>query len=160
MNWYIVVISSLVLTCQGCLIFPLLNCSCYQSNSSMGIYSHLYCRGNSLVEKSVQPVFGSDVEQLNQFRTISMDFSNGNEMKIHPNQFDSLSMLFSQTDSSIPIEISLRFTEFNRIQFSTNSITSKIFHEKHHQRRLSIYLIPNRKNFTQVTKIPSVNNFR
>lgn len=153
MNRYIVVLFSLILTCQGCVVFPSMNCSCYQSNVSMEFYSHLYCRVNSLMEKSLQLTNQSNVEQLNRFRTISLEFSDEDHMEIHSNQFDGLAMLFSQTDSSIPIDISLRFTEFNRIQFSTNSLTSKIFPPNHLQRRLAIYLIPKRKNFTQVTTI-------
>ena len=157
-NVLMIISFSLISSCQCCSIYPSLNCSCFQSNSDINtsstiqIYSHLYCQGDSLTEKTFQSPFGSDFSHQHQFRTVSIEFSNMSEIKIHSNQFDSLSMLFSQINSEFPIDLSLRFNEFDHISFSSNSLTSKIFPENHPNPRLSLHLIPRRKNLTQVTK--------
>lgn len=165
-NRLLLISFSLIWSCQCCSIFPSLNCSCFQSNSTIEIYSHLYCQGHSLTRDTFQSPFGSDYLHQNQFRTVSIEFSNNSELEIHSNQFDSLSMLFSKTHSQYPIELSLRFTEFDHISFASNSLTSKIFQENHPDRRLSLHLIPRRKNLTQVKtkqkhfESSSINSFR
>ena len=147
---------SLVSTSTSCSIFPSLNCSCFQSNidlntsSSRKIYSHLYCQGNSLTEKTFQSPFGSDFKYQNNFRTISLEFTNDDLIEIHSNQFDPLAMLFSETNFNAQIEIYLRFIGFRHIVFDKQSLTSTIFQRKHQNKRLWIHLIPARNNFTEV----------
>ncbi|CAF1085906.1 unnamed protein product [Adineta steineri] len=132
----------------SCSIFPLLNCSCFQSNldlnhpSPIKIYSHLHCQGNSLNKKTFQQPFGSDFKNQNHFRTISIEFFLEKKIEIQTNQFDSLSMLFSQTDAHAQIEISLRFNHFTHIKFHKQSITSNIFQRKHQNKRLWLHFIP------------------
>jgi hypothetical protein len=120
-------------------------------NSSIKIYSHLYCQGKFLTKKTFQYPFGSDFKYQNHFRTISIEFINDNQIEIQSNQFDTLAMLFSETNFDIPIDIYLRFIGFNHIAFQERSLTSNIFQRKHQNRRLWIHLIPTRSNLTQVS---------
>ncbi len=139
-----------------CSIFPSLNCSCFQSNidlntsSSIKTYSHLYCQGKFLTDKTFQSLFGLDFKYQNHFRTISIEFINENRFEIQSNQFDTLAMLFSETDFDVPIDIYLRFIGFDHITFQERSLTSNMFQRKHQNRRLWIHLIPARSNLTQV----------
>jgi len=152
----ILIISPLVYSSTSCSIFPSLNCSCFQSdgdlNSSLSkkTYSHLYCQGNVLTEKTFQSPFGSDFKYQNHFRTVSMEFSNENHIEIRSNQFDPLAMLFSETNIDSKIDIYLRFHGFNHITFHKHSLTSTIFQRKHQNKHLWIHLIPARSNLTQV----------
>jgi hypothetical protein len=119
----------------------------------MKTYSHLYCQGNSLNEKTFQSPFGSDFKYQNHFRTVSIEFTNENHLEIQSNQFDTLAMLFSETNFDVPIDIYLRFIGFDHIAFQNRSLTSTIFQQKHQNRRLWIHLIPARSNLTQVRQI-------
>ena len=91
----------------SCSIFLSLNCSCFQSNADlnvslpMKIYSHLFCHGYSLDNKTFEYPFGYDFSVQNYFHTISMTFFLKNRVEIQSNQFDSLAILFSQTNSNI-----------------------------------------------------------
>ncbi|UJR23995.1 hypothetical protein I4U23_026961 [Adineta vaga] len=146
----------LVSSSTNCSIFLSLNCSCFQSNIDLNYslpirtYSHLVCQGNSLNEKTFQAPFGSDFSLQNSFRTVSLEFTNENHLEIYSNQFDSLAILFSQTNSDVEIEIFLRFNGFSQITFHEYSLTSRIFQEKHENKRLWIHLIPGRKNLTDL----------
>lgn len=146
----------LVSSSTSCSIFPLLNCSCFQSNIDLNsslsrkTYSHLYCQGNSLTEKTFQSPFGSDFKYQNHFQTVSIEFSNEENFEIQSNQFDSLAMLFSQTDINTQIDIYLRFNGFNHITFHKYALTSTIFQQKHQNKRLWLHLIPARINLTEV----------
>jgi hypothetical protein len=146
----------LVFSSTSCSIFPSLNCSCFQSNidlntsSSIKTYSHLYCQGNSLTEKTFRSPFGKDFKHQNHFRTVSIEFTHENRIEIQSNHFDPLAMLFSETDFDVPIDIHLRFVGFDHIAFQEHSLTSTIFQRKHQNRRLWIHLIPARSNLTQV----------
>jgi hypothetical protein len=126
----------------------LLNCSCYQSNSDLNLslpiksYSHLYCEGNILNKKTFQSPFGFDFKTQNRFRTISIEFFLKNNVEIQSNHFDSLSLLFSQTNIDEQIEISIRFNNFNHIIFNKQSFTSNIFQDKHQNKHLSLHFIP------------------
>ncbi len=139
-----------------CSIFASLNCSCFQSNvdlnssSSMKTYSHLYCQGNSLTKKTFQSPFGSDFKHQTHFRTVSIELNNENRIEIQSNQFDSLAMLFSETNIDAQIDIYLRFNGFNHITFHKHSLTSTIFQRKHQNKRLWLHLIPARINLTEV----------
>lgn len=140
-------------------MFPSLNCSCFQSNNDLNIniskpiYSHLYCQGKSLTEKTFQFPFGSDFKYQNNFRTVSIEFSDEDIFEIHSKQFDPLAMLFSETDINAQIDIHLRFNGFNHITFHKYALTSTIFQKKHQHKRLWIHLIPTRNNLSQVNKI-------
>jgi hypothetical protein len=151
-----IIIYSLVNCSTSCSIFLSLNCSCFQSNFDLNLslpiktYSHLYCQGNILNKKIFQPPFGFDFKNQNRFRTISFEFFLKNDVEIHSNHFDSLSLLFSQTDKDAKIEISIRFNGFNHITFYKQSLTSNIFHQKHHNKHLSLHFIPKTFNYIQV----------
>lgn len=140
----------------SCSIFPLLNCSCFQSSTDLNsdslikTYSHLYCQGNSLTEQIFQPPFGPDFSYQKHFRTVSIEFFSANRIEIQENQFDSLALLFSETNNNDQVNVILRFDGFSHITFHKNSLTSKIFQEKPQNKHLSIYLIPSRNNQTQV----------
>jgi hypothetical protein len=107
MNWNLLILMvisfSLVSSSTSCSIFPSLNCSCFQSNidlnksSLIKTYSHLYCQGKSLTDRTFQSPFGSDFNYQNHFRTVSIEFINENQFEIQSNQFDTLAMLFSET---------------------------------------------------------------
>jgi hypothetical protein len=150
------IILPLVYSSTSCSIFPSLDCSCFQSNIDLNstlpikTYSHLYCHGNSLTEKTFQSPFGSDFKHQNHFRTVSIEFFIENRTEIQSNQFDSLAMLFSDTNIDAQIDIFLRFNGFNHITFHKHSLTSAIFQRKHHNKRLFLHLIPVRSNLTQV----------
>ena len=152
----LILIIPLVYSSTSCSIFPSLNCSCFQSNVDLNstlpikTYSHLYCQGKSLTEKTFQSPFGSDFKHQNRFRTVSIEFSTENRIDIQSNQFDSLAMLFSETDITAQIDIYLRFNGFTHITFAKNSLTSTIFQSKHQNRRVWLHLIPVRSNLTQV----------
>ncbi|CAF1091279.1 unnamed protein product [Rotaria sp. Silwood1] len=152
----ILIIFPLVNSSTSCSIFPLLNCSCFQSNidlnptSIIKTYSHLYCQGNSLTEKTFQSPFGYDFKYQNHFRTVSIEFFIENHIEIQSNQFDSLSMLFSETDNNDQIDIFLRFNGFKHITFHNHSLTSRIFQKRPQNKRLWIHLIPMRSNLTQI----------
>jgi len=150
------IIFPLVYSSTSCSIFPSLNCSCFQSNIDLNsslsrkTYSHLYCQGSSLNEKTFHSPFGSDFKHQNHFRTVSIEFSNKNNIEIQSNQFDSLAMLFSETPIDAQIDIYLRFNGFTHITFHKHSLTSSIFQRKHQNKRLWIHLIPSRSNLTEV----------
>ena len=153
------IIIRLVNSSASCSIFPSLNCSCFQSNIDLNsplpikTYSHLYCQGNSLNKKTFQSPYGSDFVNQNRFQTISIEFFLKNHVEIQTNQFDSLSMLFSQTDNHALIEISIRFNGFNHITLHRQSITSNIFQKKHQNKHLWLRFIPAPLNFIQVNSI-------
>jgi len=150
------IIFPLVYCSTSCSIFPSLNCSCFQSNIDLNsslsrkTYSHLYCHGSLLNEKTFYSPFGSDFKYQNHFRTVSIEFSNENNIEIQSNQFDSLAMLFSETNIDAEIDIYLRFNRFRHITFHKHSLTSSIFQRKHQNKRLWIHLIPVRSNLTEV----------
>ncbi|CAF1293318.1 unnamed protein product [Adineta steineri] len=147
---------SLVYSSTTCSIFPSLNCSCFQSNIDLNvtlttkIYSHLYCQGNSLNKTTFQYPFGSDFKHQSRFRTISIEIFNKNHVEIHSHQFDSLAMLFSQTNPDIQVNISLRFDGFSQITFHEYSLTSAMFQQKHQNKNLRIDFIPSTYNLTQM----------
>ncbi len=116
----------------------------------MKTYSHLYCQGNSLTKKTFQSPFGSDFKHQTHFHTVSIEFNNENRIEIQSNQFDSLAMLFSETNIDAQIDIYLRFNGFNHITFHKHSLTSTIFQRKHQNKRLWLHLIPARINLTEV----------
>jgi hypothetical protein len=152
----ILILLPLVSSSTSCSIFPSLNCSCFQSNvdlnssSSIKTYSHLYCHGNSLTKKTFQSPFGFDFKHQTHFRTVSIELNNENRIEIQSNQFDSLAMLFSETNIDAQIDIYLRFNGFNHITFHKHSLTSTIFQRKHQNKRLWLHLIPARSNLTEV----------
>jgi len=152
----LLLISRLINRSTSCSIFPSLNCSCFQSNFDLSLplpiksYSHLYCQGNSLNKRTFQSPFGLDFKYQNRFRTISIEFFVKNSIEIETNQFDSLSMLFSQTDNNAQIEISIRFSGFTHIKFHNQSLTSNIFQRKHQNKRLSLHFLPTTSNSIQV----------
>ncbi len=152
----IFLIFPLVYSSTTCSIFPSLNCSCFQSNIDLNstlpikIYSHLYCQGNSLNEKTFRSPFGVDFKHQNHFRTVTMEFFNKNSIEIQSNHFDPLAMLSSETNHDSQIDIFLRFNGFNHITFEERSLTSAMFQKKHQNTRLWINLIPARNNLTQV----------
>lgn len=154
----IIIINLLINNSRCCSIFLSLNCSCYQSNIDLEsllpikTYSHLYCQGNSLNKKTFQSPFGLDFSNQNRFRTISIEFDFKKSVEIHSNQFNSLSLLFSQTNKDAKIEISIRFINFTKILLNKQSLTSKIFQEKHQNRHLSLHFIPQIINYIQVKK--------
>ena len=139
-----------------CSIFPSLNCSCFQSDSDLRVplpiktYSHLHCKGNSLNKKTFQSPYGSDFKYQNRFQTISIEFFLKNQIEILTNQFDSLSMLFSQTEIDAQIEISIRLNGFTHIKLNKQSLTSNIFQRKHQNKRLSLHFLPTTSNSIQV----------
>ncbi|CAF1460230.1 unnamed protein product [Rotaria magnacalcarata] len=140
----------------SCSIFLSLNCSCFQSNFDLNstllikTYSHLYCQGNFLTEKTFQAPFGSDFNHQNHFRTISIEFFIENQIEIQSNQFDSLALLFSKTDHKYQINIFLRFNGFSHIIFHKYSLTSTIFQQRPQNKRLWLHFIPMRSNLTQI----------
>jgi hypothetical protein len=152
----LLMIFPLVSSSTSCSIFVSLNCSCFQSNVDLNTslpiktYSHLYCQGTSLTERTFQSPFGVDFKHQNHFRTVSIEFSIENRVEIRSNQFDSLAMLFSETNVNVPIDINLRFNGFTHITFAQESLTSTIFQRKHQTKRLWLNLIPIRSNLTQV----------
>jgi hypothetical protein len=152
-----VIIISMV-TCSPCSIYPLLNCSCYQSDndlyssSSIKTYSHLYCQGKLLSKKTFQSPFGLDFQHQNRFRTISIEFLVENEVEISRNQFDSLALLFSRTNDHEQIEISIRLNGFSHIRLNEKSVTSNIFRQNHQNRHLTLHLIPKLSKYIQVKK--------
>jgi hypothetical protein len=103
-----------------------------------------------LNKKTFQSPFGFDFKNQNRFRTISIEFSHQNQIEIHSNQFDSLALLFSQTPFDAKIEISIRFSHFNKIIFNEKSFTSNIFQKKHQQKHLSLHFLPKTINLIQV----------
>ncbi|CAF0840890.1 unnamed protein product [Adineta ricciae] len=139
---------SSVKSSTSCSIFPSLNCSCFQSNldltSTLPIktYSHLYCQGTSLDQNTFQSPFGLDFKHQNRFRTVSIQFFLKQKVEIITNQFDALAMLFSLTESSAQIEVTLHFNGFQRIKFHPQAITSNIFQRKHQNTRLKLHFIP------------------
>jgi hypothetical protein len=151
-----IIIFSLVNCSTYCSIYLSLNCSCFQSNFDLNLslpiktYSHLYCHGNILNKNTFQSPFGFDFKNQNRFRTISIEFFLKNDIEIYSNQFNSLSLLFSQTNNDAQIEISIRFNGFNHITFHQQSLTSNIFQQKHQNKRLSLHFIPKTLNYTQV----------
>lgn len=152
----ILLIFPLICSSTSCSIFPLMNCSCFQSNidlnssSPIKTYSHLYCQGNSLSRKTFQSPFGFDFKYQNHFRTVSIEFFIEEHVEIQSNQFDSLAMLFSETSINDHIDLTVRFIGFKNITFHSYSLTSKIFRQKPENKRLWLYLIPMRSNLTQV----------
>ncbi|UJR24785.1 hypothetical protein I4U23_006160 [Adineta vaga] len=144
----LILLYPLVKSSTTCSIFPSLNCSCFQSNYDLTstlpikIYSHLYCKGNILTKNTFQSPFGSDYKHQNRFRTISIEFLHEKQIEIHTNQFDSLAMLFSLTEKTAQIELSLRFNNFTYIKFNKQAITSNIFQKKHQNIRLWLYFQP------------------
>ncbi|CAF2441927.1 unnamed protein product [Rotaria sp. Silwood2] len=152
----ILIIFPLVYSSTSCSIFPLLNCSCFQSNVDLNsillikTYSHLYCQGNSLTEKTFQSPFGVDFKDQNHFRTVSIEIFTEDRLEIQSNQFDSLSMLFSETNDNDKIDIFLRFNGFKHITFHNHSLTSTIFQQRPQNKRLWINLIPMINNLTQI----------
>lgn len=161
MNFHVIILLILILNslinCSTiCSIYSSLNCSCYQSEYDlyhqlpMKTYSHLFCQGNSLTKKTFQPPFGSDFFIHNRFRTIALEFFLDHHIEIHRNQFDSLALLFSQTDSNAQIEISIRLNGFTRIQFHEQSMNSNLFQKKHHKKQFSLHLTPRLLNHLQV----------
>ena len=153
--FFFVILCQFVCFGNSCSIFPSLNCSCFQSNlDSTSTYSHLYCQGNLLTDKTFQSPYGSDFRRENYFRTISIEIRHENHLEIRSNHFDSLAMLFSGTNLHVPIDVSLRFIGFETITFHEKSLTSSIFQRKHQTKRLHIYLIPKQKNLTEVNSFP------
>ena len=157
-------ICSLIECSRICSIYRSLNCSCYQSdndllnNSPIKIYSHLYCQGKSLNEKTFQSPFGSDFYQQNRFRTISLEFFlNDEQVEIDRNQFNSLALLTSQSESNVQIEISIRLNGFRQIIFKEESINSQMFHHKHHKKHFSLHLTPTTLHHIQVKSISPWN---
>lgn len=144
----VVSLSSLPTRSTCCSIFPTLNCSCFQSESDLDAslpiktYSHLHCKGEALSVRTFQAPFGKDFPHQNRFRTISIEFALRDQVEIHSNQFDALSTLFSLTESSAQIELSIRFTGFTHIKFHTHALTSRTFHKKHHRTRLWLHFFP------------------
>ena len=136
----------------SCSIFPSFNCSCFQSNSNLSrkIYSHLYCQGKSLNAKTFQPPFGSDFKSQNHFHTLSIDFFLENDVEIHSNQFDSLSILFSKTNPNVQIHVFVRFHGFTRIQIDEYSFNEKTFEQRPENKHLWLYFLPMRINRSQV----------
>ena len=140
----------------SCSIFPSLNCSCFQSDSDLILslpiktYSHLHCHGSSFNKKTFQPPYGFDFQIQNRFRTVSIEFSPKKQVEIPTNQFNPLSMLFTETDDNAQIEISIRFNGFSQIKFNKQSFTSNMFHRKHQNKHLWLRLIPTISNYNQV----------
>ena len=140
-----------------CSIFSGLNCSCFQSISDSNvsisdkiIYSYLYCQGKQLNETTLEYSSQFDHQSEKRFRTVSIEFLIEDDIEIRSNYFDPLGELFVERDVNDPIEISLRFNGFHRIQFHNQSITSVMFGKKHQKKYLSMYLIPSRQNLTEV----------
>lgn len=159
-------ICSLIDCSRICSIYRSLNCSCFQSdndllnNSPIKTYSHLHCQGISLNKKTFQSPFGSDFYKQNRFRTISLEFFlNDEEVEIGRNQFNSLSLLTSQTEATVQIEISIRLNGFRRILFKEESINSHMFHHKHQRKHFSLHLTPKALHHIQVKSIFSMDIF-
>lgn len=152
----LIAIYPLVHSSTSCSIFLSLNCSCFQSNFDLDLslkiksYSHLYCQGDSINKRTFQPPFGSDFKNQNRFRTISIEFVLKDQVVIYSNQFDSLSLLFLQTNNDANIELSIRFIGFTHIIFNKYSITSNMFQTKHYKKRLSLHFVPTISNYSQV----------
>ncbi|CAF3927507.1 unnamed protein product [Rotaria magnacalcarata] len=151
----LVVIYPIKNSATSCSIFLSLNCSCFQSNFDLNFtlplktYSHLYCQGNSLNEKTFKSPFGFDF-QNQRFRTISIEFFLKNQVEIRSNHFDSLSILYSQTNDDADIELSIRFIGFTHITFNKYSISSNIFQRKHYKKHLWLHFIPITTNNTEI----------
>lgn len=132
----------------SCSIFVSLNCSCFQSNTPDTellvslTYSHLYCQGETLSKEPLQWALGVDRSEYNRFRTISIELTIEDHLEVSTNQFDGLAFLFSATELDIQVEISLRFTRFTRLTFEKESLTSRMFHTDHRNRRLSLTFVP------------------
>lgn len=134
---------------RTCLIFPALNCSCFQSDDNTN-HSHLYCQADKINETTFEfaPTLNNQSERY--FRSVSIEFLLEGPTQLFSHQFDPLGKLFAKRDSNGFIELFLRFTGFPQIQIDSESMTSNMFGGKHSKTYFSLDLIPFQHNRSQV----------